>query len=118
MPILKIAGYGASAALASPISIGSTQAAMAPAVNAGNANVHYVDCAVGFPPVLLEFAFSTATMISSSPPLRAIVVDLPPAVVEHNDEGCEKRSGRRLDLRLVERPCPKCADNARHVDET
>ena len=48
MPILKIAGYGASAALASPKSIGSTQAAMAPAVNAGNANVHYVDCAVGF----------------------------------------------------------------------
>ena len=48
MSILKIAGCGAAATLASLISIGSTQAAMAPAVNAGNLTIQHVDCAVGF----------------------------------------------------------------------
>jgi hypothetical protein len=47
--------------------------------------------------VLLELAFSAATMISSSPPFRAVVVDPPPAVVEHNDEGCEAKSFNRTD---------------------
>ena len=96
MSILKIAGCGASAALASLISIGSTQAAMAPVVHAGNPNVHNVDCAVGF-----HIGPAGACILGVDndrpPPPRAVVVDPPPVVVEHNDGGCETKSVNRTD---------------------
>ena len=92
MPILKIAGCGASAALASLISIGSTQAAMAPAVNAGGPNVHYVDCAVG-----LHIGPAGACILGGDndappPPPRAVVVAPAP-----NDGGCVTQSVNRTD---------------------
>ena len=97
MFILKIAGCASAAALASLISIGSTQAAMAPAVNAGNPNVQDVGCAIGF-----HVGPAGACILGSDndpppPPPRAIVVDPPPAVVEHNDGGCETKSVNRTD---------------------
>jgi len=96
MSILKIAGCAASAALASLISIGSTQAAMAPVIHAGNPNVHNVDCAVGF-----HIGPAGACILGSDndppPPPRAVVVDPPPAVVEHNGGGCETKSVNRTD---------------------
>ncbi len=96
MSILKIAGCGASAALASLISIGSTQAAMAPALNAGNPNVHSVDCAVGF-----HIGPAGACILGGDndrpPPPHAVVVDPPPAVVERKDGGCETKSVNRTD---------------------
>ena len=96
MFILKIAGCGASAALASLISIGSTQAAMAPVVHPGNPNIHHVDCAVGF-----HIGPAGACILGSDndppPPPRAVVVDPPPAVVEHNGGGCETKSVNRTD---------------------
>jgi hypothetical protein len=94
MPILKIAGCGASAALASLISIGSTQAAMAPAAHVGSPNVHYVDCAVG-----LHIGPAGACILgvdNDPPPPRAVVVDPAPAVVAPND-GCETQSVNRTD---------------------
>ena len=96
MPILKIAGCGASIALASLISIGSTQAAMAPAANAGNANVRYVDCAVGFHIGPAGACILGVDKDPPPPPPRAIVVD-PPPVVEHNEGGCETKSVNRTD---------------------
>jgi hypothetical protein len=92
MPILKIAGCGASAALASLISIGATQAAMAPAFNPGSPNVHYVDCAVGF-----HIGPAGACIIGVDndpppPPPHAVVVNPPP-----NDGGCETQSVNRTD---------------------
>jgi len=96
MSILKIVGFGASAALASLISVGSTQAAMAPAAPAGNPNVHIVDCAVGF-----HIGPAGACILGSDndrpPPPPAVVVDPPPVVVEHNDGGCETKSVNRTD---------------------
>ena len=95
MSILKIAGCGASAALASLISIGSTQAAMAPVVHAGNPNIQNVDCAVGF-----HIGPAGACILGADndpPPPRAVVVDPPPAAVVPNDGGCETRSVNRTD---------------------
>ena len=95
MPILKIAGGGAFAGLASLIAIGSTQAAMAPAAHAGSPNVHYVDCAVG-----LHIGPAGACILGVDndppPPPRAVVVDPAPAVVAPND-GCETQSVNRTD---------------------
>jgi len=96
MSILKIAGYGASAAVASLISIGSAQAAMAPAIPHGAPGVQSVDCAVGF-----HIGPAGACILGSDndppPPPRAVVVDPPPVVVEHNDGGCETKSVNRTD---------------------
>ncbi len=95
MSILKIAGYGAFVAMASLISIGSTQAAMAPAIPGGSPNVHHVDCAVG-----LHIGPAGACILGVDnpppPPPPAVVVDPPPMVV-HNDQGCETKSVNRTD---------------------
>ena len=95
MSILKIAGCGAAATLASLISIGSTQAAMAPAANAGSPNVQYVDCAVGFHIGPAGACILGVDSDPPPPPPRAVVVD-PPPVVEHG-EGCETKSVNRTD---------------------
>jgi len=97
MSILKIAGCGAAATLASLISIGSTQAAMAPAVNAGNLTIQHVDCAVGF-----HLGPAGACILGTDndrppPPPHAVVVDPPPVVVERRDGGCETKSVNRTD---------------------
>jgi hypothetical protein len=98
MSILRTAGYGASAAVASLIFIGSAQAAMAPAIPPGAPSVQFVDCAVGF-----HIGPAGACILGSDndppppPPPRAVVVDPPPAVVEHNDGGCETKSVNRTD---------------------
>ena len=96
MSILKIAGCAASAALASLISIGSTQAAMAPVAHPGNPSIHNVDCAVGF-----HIGPAGACILGSDndrpPPPPAVVVDPPPVIVEHNDGGCETKSVNRTD---------------------
>jgi hypothetical protein len=92
MSILKIAGYGAFAAMASLISIGSTQAAMAPVVPGVNSSVQRVDCAVG---MHIGPAGLCIIGVDNEPPPRAIVVDPAPTVVEHNDKGCETKSINR-----------------------
>jgi hypothetical protein len=97
MPILKIAGCGASAALASLISIGSTQAAMAPAVNTGSPKVHFVDCAVGFHIGPAGACILGVDNDPPPPPPRAVVVDPPPVVVEHSEGGCVTKSVNRTD---------------------
>jgi hypothetical protein len=97
MSILKIVGFGASAALASLISVGSTQAAMAPAVNAGKPNVHDVGCAIGFHVGPAGACILGGDNDPPPPPPRAVVVEPPPVVVEHNDGGCETKSVNRTD---------------------
>ena len=96
MSILKIAGCGASAALASWISIGSAQAAMAPNVNAGNPNVQYADCAVGFHVGPAGACILGVDNDPPPPPPHAVIVD-PPPVVEHSDGGCVTKSVKRTD---------------------
>jgi len=96
MSIVKFVGCGVSAALASWISIGSTQAAMAPTVGAGNPNVQYADCAVGF-----HIGPAGACILGADndppPPPRAVIVDPPPVVVQPNDGGCVTKSVKRTD---------------------
>jgi hypothetical protein len=92
MSIVKIAGYGAFAAMASLISIGSTQAAMAPALPGLSSNIQHVDCAVG---LHLGPAGVCIVGVDNDPPPRAIVVDPQPVVVDHNDQGCETKSVTR-----------------------
>ena len=86
---LKIAACGAFAAMASLISIGSTQAAMAPATSRlSSSNVQHVDCAVG---MHIGPAGVCIIGVDNEPPPRAIVDDPP------RDQGCETRSVNRTD---------------------
>ena len=97
MFLLKLAGCGGAVVMASFLSVAPTQAAMAPAVHLGAANVQHVDCAVGF-----HIGPAGACILGADndpPPPRAVVVDPPPAVVVQPDDrsGCETKSVNRTD---------------------
>jgi len=93
----NVVGYGAAVGLASLLSFGSAQAAMAPAVSAGNPNIQYADCAVGFHIGPAGACILGADNDPPPPPPHAVVVDPPPVVVQPNDGGCVTKSVKRTD---------------------
>jgi hypothetical protein len=97
MSVLKIAGCGASAAIASLISIGAAQAAMAPPVRPAMPNVHYVDCAIGFHIGPAGACILGVDNRPPPPPPGAVVVDPPPVVVQGKDPGCETKTLSQTD---------------------
>ncbi len=94
MFVQKVAGCAAAAAIAAFMTVGPTQASMYPAVHYGAANVHHVDCAVGFHIGPLG---TCVVGVDDRPPPR----DLPPdRIIEHRSvdvDGCETKSVHRTD---------------------
>jgi len=77
---------------------------MAPAVNAGGSNLHYVDCAVGFhigPAGACIIGVDKGPpppppgVVVAPPPPPAVVVAPPRVVVAPNDGGCVTKTVKR-----------------------
>jgi hypothetical protein len=98
MFVQKITSCAATAAIAAFMSVGPTQAAMAPIMKYGSPNIHHVDCAVGFHIGPLGTCVVGVDNGPPPPPDRPVDAS-PPVVIEHRaaDEGCQTKSVNRTD---------------------